>query len=124
MNLVNMSWNFSILLLSLTFLNLASAASLHGHRHHHSQEDTPKMANQHAQINSISFNLSPPIDETSKVQQEQRHPQGPPHHPRDLPRVEQRRNSEMEEIKETVAWMRRSLAIIALGLMLGAEMVD
>ena len=124
MNLFNISSIISFLLLSLTLINFASAASLHGHRRPHAGENTPKVPHQHFQINETSTNLGSVTAEPAKAQQRQRHSPRTPHSPRDLLRVEKGHCSEIGEMKEIATWMRQSMAILAVGLILGAEMVN
>jgi hypothetical protein len=124
MNLFNISSIISFSLLSLTLINIASAASFHGHRRPHARENTPKVPHQHFQINATSPNLNSVTAEPAKAQQRQRHSPRTPQRPRDLLRVEKGHCSKNGEMKETAAWMRQSMAILALGLILGAEMVN
>jgi hypothetical protein len=114
----------SFLLLSLTLIDFASAAAFHSHPRHHAQENTPKVPHQHFQINETSPNLISVTAEPAKAQQVQRHSPRTPLSPRDLLRVEQKQSPENRMIKETAAWTRQSMAILALGLILGAEMVN
>jgi len=124
MSLFNIRSIISFLLLCLTLIDFASAASVHGHPRHHAQENTPKVPHQHFQINETLPNLNSVTAEPAKAQQRQRHPPRTPHSPRDLLRVDQEQSPENREIKETAAWTRQSMAILALGLILGAEMVN
>jgi len=77
MNLFNIRSIISFLLLCLTLIDFASAASVHGHPHHHAQENTPKVPHQHFQINETLPNLNSVTAEPAKAQQRQRHPLEP-----------------------------------------------
>jgi hypothetical protein len=94
MNLFKICSIISFLLLSLTLIDFASAASVHVPRGNHAQENTPKVPQQHFQINETSPNLNPVTAEPAKAQQRQRHSPPTPRSPRDLLRVEQTESRE------------------------------
>ena len=110
------------LILIFTTINFASAASLHSHRHHHSQEETPRMVQVVVKRNATSSNVNILSAETEATSQRQRYPSSL-HQQSDPSRLEQSQTSEDEESAETRAWMGGSIGIFALGLILGAEMV-
>jgi hypothetical protein len=124
MKFLNKYLGLLFLLLSLSNINSASAASLHGHRHRHSEENAPKVVHEHVTENAISPSPSLAPTEMVKVQQRHRHPPSRSHGPRDPSRVEYRGGPDREELRGTALWMQRSVAMLIVGLIMGADMVD
>lgn len=124
MKFLNKYLGLPFLLLSLTNINFASAASLHGHRHRHSEENAPKVVHEHVPENATSSNLSLASTEMAKVQQRHQHPPSHSYRPRDPSRVEYRGCPDHEELRGTALWMQRSVAMLIVGLIMGADMVD
>ena len=124
MKFLNKYLGLLFLLLSLTSISFATAASLHGHRHRHSEENAPKVVHEHVPENATSSNASLAPTEMVKVQQRHRHPLSHSHGRRDPSRVEHRGGPDHEELRGTALWMQRSVAMLIVGLIMGADMVD
>jgi hypothetical protein len=111
------------LCLILIIINFASAASLPGHRYRHFHEaSSDARSNSTTHPNGTPFSLNSVAEERAKVQQHQRNARSIPDGPRDLG-TKEGESSEYEDDKIMAAWMQYTIAVLAMGLVLGAELV-
>jgi hypothetical protein len=110
--------------LLLIIPSFTSAASVHGHRRQPSQGTTSDLRSDSTKnTNGTPFSLSMVAEERAKVQQRQRNIQSISDRPCDWLGTEQRGNLEGQENREMGVWMQYTTAVLALGLVLGAELV-
>jgi len=111
-------------LLFLALINFASATA-HGHRHRHSHGSTTNdESNITTHTNETTLNLSFMVSERAKVKHIHRHARKFSDRPRDQLRTEQKGSPENEETQEPAVWMSYITAVLAFGLILGAELAD
>jgi len=125
MNILMKGVGLLSIIFCFTAMSLATAASLHGHRHQHTQEELSGMVKVYVKHNTTSKGMDivqTEEREEAAVPQKQRYPPSLRHLYSSREEQPQRLEDEGEEISETRSWMGGSLAILALGLVLGAEM--